>query len=123
MIIGHKGYNIALAANTGINNNHVDTALGKGVVAGPDGNGACQDIMGLDSMGQVDNPGLEVAAQDSPLDLPDKRVLKAKIGSQGNQINCIQTILLCYLLIRRNLLLRLHRDGDVHGKDLVKEVE
>ena len=97
MALAGSGQNGPLTAHPRVDDHQVDGAGGEVAIAGADGDGAAQDVVRSQGMGQVDDPGRDVALENGPLHLTHIGVLESKISGQGDDVgkvhDCIRSCL------------------------------
>ena len=122
VVISHERYYITLASYPRVNHDHVNASLGKGMIAGPNGDSSGKDIVRFYGMGQVNDPGSYVPPENGTFDLADERVLETKISCQGNQVDSFQELLLFFWSSKhRNRHPHVLRVADVRAQGVVLE--
>lgn len=80
--VGEDGEGAAGAADARIDHGEVDGAAGKEPVRGLEGESAAQDVLRRDGVGQVDETGRGIDAEDHALHDSDVRILETEIGEE-----------------------------------------
>jgi hypothetical protein len=80
--LGEDGDGAAGAADARIDHGEVDGAAGKEPIRGLEGEGAAENVLGRDGVGQIHETGGGVDGEDHALHDPDVRILETEIGQE-----------------------------------------